>query len=176
MRSTIILLILIATFAACSKKTDNKTESVIETVSKKDVEVQLIYCYSCHNPKAESHDGMLAPPMVAVKKRYLMSYPEKEAFVNAVSAHAADPKEETVLMRGALQQYGMMAKAPFSEEQLKQIATYFFEHELEKPEWFDEHEQQMHGDGVMGMGMGMGGAGMGRGMGKGRMMQDTTSN
>jgi len=28
------------------------------------------YCYICHNPEVKSHDQMLAPPMMAVKKHY----------------------------------------------------------------------------------------------------------
>lgn len=152
--------------AACTSSTKKQDESNTSiTVARKDVEMQLTYCYSCHKPDAPSHDDLLAPPFVSVKQRYMMSYPQKEAFINAISAFAANPSKEKAIMRGALNQYGMMAKAPFTEEQLKQVATYLFENELEKPEWFDEHEEQMHGSG---------GRGQGREMGKNTPKPDST--
>jgi mono/diheme cytochrome c family protein len=168
MRFKVLLMIALVGLINCSNESNKQDSSKSTfTVVRKDVEMQLTYCYSCHNPNAASHDDLLAPPFVAVKQRYLMSYPEKDAFVNAVSAFAGNPQKEKALMRGALNQYGMMAKAPFTEEQLKQVATYLFENELEKPDWFDEHEKQMHGSG---------GPSQGRGMGMNAPKPDSTSN
>ncbi|TNE72646.1 hypothetical protein EP331_06500 [bacterium] len=148
-----VSIVCLAAFACTNEKPQKETNSSETiTVQLKDVQTQLTYCYSCHNPKSESHDAILAPPFVAVKKRYMMSYADKEAFVNAVSSFAKNPNQDKALMRGAIGQYGMMVPAPFTEEQLKQVATYLFENEIEAPAWFDEHEKQMHGQ--MGMGQG----------------------
>ncbi|MDZ7614046.1 MAG: hypothetical protein U5K51_10420 [Flavobacteriaceae bacterium] len=34
-------------------------------------------CYACHAVNTKSHDEIIAPPMAAVKRRYLMMYPDK---------------------------------------------------------------------------------------------------
>jgi hypothetical protein len=80
-----------------------------------------------------------------------MQYDNKEDFVNAVVAYAIDPKAENALMIGAVNQFKVMPKQAFSEEDLKKIATYIYENKIETPEWFEEHFQQNHKNG-QGMG------------------------
>jgi len=136
----------------CSKS-DTKSKAN-QTVTYEQVKTQLTYCYSCHNPNAPTHDDILAPPFAAVKTRYMMSYSDKDLFVNAVSSFAGNPDADKALMRGAVTQYGVMVKAPFTEDELKQVATYIFENELPEPAWFNDHQKQMHGTNGMGMGNG----------------------
>jgi len=138
----------------CSKS-DTKTKAN-RTVSYEQVKIQMTYCYSCHNPNAPSHDDILAPPFAAVKKRYMMSYTDKDAFVNAVSSFAGKPEVDKALMRGAVTQYGVMVKAPFPEEELKLVAAYIFDNEIPEPAWFNDHQKQMQGANGMGNGMGKG--------------------
>lgn len=126
-------------------------------------------CYACHSVSTKSHDEIIAPPMAAVKRRYLMSYPEKVDFVNAVVAYAKDPKAEKALMFGAVQQFKPMPFQNFKEEDLRKIASYIYDHEIEKPDWFDAHFAEEHPNG-MGMGRSMG-----RGMGNGRRMMQADS-
>ena len=101
-------------------------------------------CYICHSISAVSHDALIAPPMVAVKKRYLRIYNTKEEFVNAIAKWALDPNENDAIMRGAVSQFNVMPKQIFKEEDIRKIATYIFENELERPKWFEEHEKEMH--------------------------------
>lgn len=108
-------------------------------------------CYICHSISAVSHDALIAPPMVAVKKRYLRIYNTKEEFVNAFSKWALDPNENDAIMRGAVSQFNVMPKQIFKEEDVRKIATYIFENELERPKWFEEHEKEMHGGNGRGM-------------------------
>ena len=112
-------------------------------------------CYVCHNPKAKSHDAIIAPPFVAVKRRYSRQYENKEEFVNAVVNWVQNPKEEGALMRGAVREFKVMPKLPLDTEILQEIANYMYKNEMEEPEWFGEHVKEMHGDG-MGMGKGKG--------------------
>ena len=65
-----------------------------------------------------------------------------------------DPKEENALMYGAVQQFKVMPKRAFNEEDLEKIATYIYDNEIEQPDWFAAHFKEQHG---------------GKGMGKGRM-------
>lgn len=104
------------------------------------------HCYICHNPKAISHDSLIAPPMVAVKMRYKMSYDNKEDFVNAISKWVIDPTEEKAIMRGAVVNFKVMPKLMYKEEDINKIANYIYEYKLEQPKWFDVHYQQMHGN------------------------------
>lgn len=103
-------------------------------------------CYICHSVTSKSHDEIIAPPMAAVKMRYSRIYKNKESFVEAISDWAIDPKAENALMRGAVKQFNVMPKQIFKKEDLEKIGLYIFENELEVPEWFAEHEKEMHGN------------------------------
>lgn len=111
-------------------------------------------CYVCHMPDSPSHDSIIAPPMQAVKQRYLMRYPDEEDFVRAMVAWAHDPRADKSIMPGAVSRYQLMPKQNFKEEELQQIASYIYANELEQPEWFDDHEKEMRNFGRMGMGRG----------------------
>lgn len=109
-------------------------------------------CYACHSVITKSHDEIIAPPMIAVKRRYLMQYDTKEAFVKAVVAYASDPKAKNALMIGAVNKFKAMPKQPFKKEDLRKIAAYIYENKIETPVWFEEHFKQNSKNG-QGMGM-----------------------
>jgi len=111
-------------------------------------------CYACHSINTTSHDEIIAPPMVAIKRRYSRMYDNKQDFVEAVTAWALNPVEDKAIMKGAVSQFNVMPKQSFKELELKKIAAYIYDNELEKPDWFATHEKEMHG------------AGNGRGMGR----------
>jgi len=108
-------------------------------------------CYACHNPNTESHDAIIAPPMIAVKKMYSMKYTTKEDFVVAVVAWASNPTSENALMKGAVTRFKVMPKQAFKTADLKKIAAYIYDNDIEVPSWFAAHEKQMHGKGGKGM-------------------------
>jgi len=110
-------------------------------------------CYACHSVSTASHDAIIAPPMVAVKRRYKMAYDSKDDFVNAVSNWTLNPEKDKALMRGAVNKFNLMPKQSFKEEDIRKIAAYIYDIDLEEPAWFKEHEKEMHG-GKKGMGMG----------------------
>lgn len=128
-----------------------KQAAVKDTLS---LEMLKSKCYVCHAVNTKSHDEIIAPPLAAVKRRYLMMYPEKKEFVQAISRWAKDPKEERAIMKGAVTKFKVMPYQNFDEADLIKIASYMYEEELEVPAWFPEHEKQMHS---------------GNGNGKGRM-------
>ncbi len=111
-------------------------------------------CYACHSINSSSHDEIIAPPMVAIKRRYTRMYDNKEDFVDAVSKWALNPEKESAIMRGAVAQFNVMPKQVFKEEDLKKIAAYIYDNELEEPDWFSAHEKEMHGGKGRRMGMG----------------------
>ncbi len=109
-------------------------------------------CYVCHNPNAKSHDEIIAPPFMAVKKRYTREFDNKKDFINAVTNWVQNPTEEKALMRGAVKQFKIMPKLALKTDDLNKIADYLYDNEVEKPIWMDAHMKEMHGKG-MGKGM-----------------------
>ena len=147
-------------FSSCNKQksSDDFNKNIASTIESDDAEALKLFqqkCYACHSVATKSHDEIIAPPMIAVKKRYSMQFDNKEDFVNAVVAYASDPKAENALMIGAVNKFKAMPKQAFQEEDLKKIAAYIYENKIETPEWFEEHFQQNHKNG-QGMGKGMG--------------------
>ncbi|MCF6279712.1 MAG: hypothetical protein L3J14_05130 [Flavobacteriaceae bacterium] len=162
MRKRSVLFIgITALLMSCNQtKTDltSDKEDITKATNLQDIDAYTLMknnCYVCHNPKAVSHDSLLAPPFVAVKRRYSMQYTNKEEFVDAVINWATNPSKEKALMRGAVNQFNVMPPLPLDKEILKDIATYIYENEVEKPEWFDTHFNEMHPKG-MGKGKGKG--------------------
>ena len=155
MKKILFLALTAVIFTSCKKNetTPLKTEDSGQLVAEVEKPVSDGYellknkCYICHNPQAASHDALIAPPMLAVKNRYKMSYKTRQEFVDAVTAWAMDPKKENALMRGAVNQFNVMPKQVFNEEEVRKIAAYMYENELERPAWFEEHFEQMHGKG-----------------------------
>lgn len=147
-------------FTSCNKQKSSEdfNKNIASTNESNDAEALKLFqqkCYACHSVATKSHDEIIAPPMIAVKKRYSMQYDNKEDFVNAVVAYAIDPKAENALMIGAVDKFKAMPKQAFSEDDLKKIATYIYENKIKTPEWFEGHFQQNHKNG-QGMGKGMG--------------------
>ena len=149
----ILLLLISGLFFSCNEKkkdltrldSDNPVKQ--SNIESEGYELMKTQCYICHSVSSASHDDIIAPPMAAVKMRYSRSYRTKESFVEAVSTWALDPKPENAIMRGAVNQFNVMPKQVFKKEDLEKIALYMYENELEVPEWFAEHEKEMHGQG-----------------------------
>jgi cytochrome c2 len=155
---TIVVILLVA-FTSCNKQKNSEDFSINSSTKSetKNEEALTLFkqkCYACHSVVTKSHNEIIAPPMIAVKKRYSMQFDNKKDFVNAVVSYANDPKAENSLMIGALNKFKVMPKQEFNEEDLKKIATYIYDNEIETPEWFESHFQQNHKKGK-GMGMNM---------------------
>ncbi len=115
LKTVVILLI----FSSCNKQNDSKLETDFSSTTeiKNDPEgLKLMKqnCYICHSVTSKSHDEIIAPPMIAVKKRYLMQYNTKEDFVNAFVAYTNDPKAENALMFGAVNKFKAMPKLKYN--------------------------------------------------------------
>ncbi|MCF6360477.1 MAG: hypothetical protein L3J29_06910 [Cyclobacteriaceae bacterium] len=166
MNIQILFLGLTAVTFSCGTSTTENTEGetiAVETVAVT-TEVAAIdtvsanymllknQCLICHGG-APSHDELIAPPMAAIKWRYSKQFDNKEDFVNGIVAWGVDPKEEEALMKGAVKRFKVMPKLATSEEDLRVIAEFVYDNELQEPEWFAEHFKKMHGEGGKGMGM-----------------------
>ena len=102
-------------------------------------------CYICHDPKASMTDR-IAPPMEAIKRHYIDSGNTKEAFTRDLIRWVNDPTTETRIP-GAHTRFGPMPYMPLPDDAIAQIADYIYDHELERPHWFDDHFNKAHQNG-----------------------------
>lgn len=103
-------------------------------------------CYLCHNPSVPENGQRIAPPMVAVKAHYLDVYKDKESFVKGIMEFVKSPSEEKTMMRGAVRRFGLMPTQQFPEEEIRKIAEYLYDYQIEEPDWFKEHWMDRRGD------------------------------
>jgi cytochrome c553 len=124
-------------------------------------------CYTCHNPRTAQSE-MIAPPMIAVKKHYLIKTTTRDQFVKDIMHWVKDPSEKNSRMPGALRKFGIMPYQSFPEETVLQIAEYLYDNDIDKPDWFQSHKGKGQGKGK-GMGKRKGiGECSGNCMGKGK--------
>ena len=150
MKKSILLIVLMSLFFSCNE--DKKTKYTSMEINK-DIQVHPgkelieINCYVCHSPTA-SHENRLGPPMIAIKKHYIGDDTSKAQFIKDIQAWVQNPTEENAKMFGAVKRFGVMPKAPYPEETIGQIADYMFDHDIEQPEWFEEHFNEQRGKGM----------------------------
>jgi cytochrome c553 len=104
------------------------------------------HCYLCHNPTASKNEGRIAPPMVAIKARYIdrEGY-NKEEFIKHFTSFVENPTEEKALLRGAVKRHGVMPKQVFPEGSVAKIAAFMYDYQIEEPTWFKAHWES-HGN------------------------------
>lgn len=146
MKKIVLFLASIALFS-CNKKNENykpvtekdKLEVSDNLEGKKLMET---HCYLCHSPSAPEGEGRIAPPMVAIKARYIDKEDyNKEEFLAAVKSFVENPTEDKALMYGAVRKHGLMPKQAFPNGSVEKIATFMFDYQIEEPEWFKSHWQ-----------------------------------
>ena len=143
----LILLFAVVFFVSCqsNKKEDFKpletNTAQIDTVEHQGEKLMETNCYLCHSPNASENEGRVAPPMIAVKSRYLMDYKSKEEFVKAIVNFAENPNEDDAKMFGAVKKFGVMPKQVIPHNSIAQIADFMYEYQIEEPSWFKAHWQ-----------------------------------
>jgi len=159
---SLLLAILIVTFS-CKNNTDSAKNvqdyiqvSPDEVIQSDAYKKMKTLCFSCHSPTAEMEMRM-APPMVAVKMHYTEKYDNQKDFITAIWGFMQNPENDKALMKGAVKKFGLMPYMPYKEKDIKAIAAYMYNNELEKPDWFDEHRKQKHNKAKMNKAHGYGG-------------------
>lgn len=147
--SVVALTLLLVSLSACFFNKSGKNSAVTPSAEGDSTALALLKnnCLSCHSTNAQSHDDLIAPPMIAVKRRYSTVYSEREDFIRHIVSWAKKPKAENAIMYGAVNRFKVMPYAPYKEKDLQRIAAYLYDNEIEKPEWFDAHFKEMHPDG-----------------------------
>jgi len=146
------LLLVVSCTNTKPKSTEplNSESSIVAGKESEGFELTKVHCYVCHNPNSPSHDEIIAPPLAAVKIRYGMQYKTEAEYVDAMVEWVMDPQEPRSLMRGAVVKFKTMPKQLFKEEEIRKIAMYIYNNQLEEPDWFAAHQKEMHKNGRMG--------------------------
>lgn len=149
MKSMLITASIVLLFIGC-----NKSNKVSYTKSNPNTVQDSIHpgkrlmetnCYACHNATTNEADRV-APPMIAIKRRYIFKDTSKEEFIADIQEWIKNPNEKEAKMFGAVRRFGVMLKLPFPEETIEKIAEYIYDYEIEQPVWFEEHFNQMRGN------------------------------
>lgn len=136
---TLILFILILVSCENTNSTITKTiDSNAESIGKIQFEQK---CIACHGFENKTEEEMIAPPMYAVKRRYMKASKNKEEFIQLMADWVKNPQSEKVLMHDAAIEKGVMPHLNYDEKDIVQIVNYLYENEMTKPEWFDAHQQ-----------------------------------
>ncbi|WP_147678738.1 c-type heme family protein [Algibacter pacificus] len=176
MKNAIILVILSIFIFSCNnskKKEYSAFDNQMKANNHPGKKLMETNCYTCHSPSASETDR-IGPPMIAIKKRYINNNTTKEEFIADMQAWIKDPNKEHSKMPGAVQQFGVMPKQPFPEKTIAQIADFMYDFDIDKPDWFEAHYNEQHGNG-MGKGNGMRN-GMGNGPKNGQGMKNQQTN
>ena len=147
----IIALLAIITLFGFQKNKPEYTEipqkaSLAQKQSDDGKKLMEKHCYICHSPSAAEEDGRIAPPMVAIKAKYIdkVGY-NKVEFIKHVTDFVKNPTEEKSLMRGAVTKHGLMPKQDFPTRSVEKIAQFMFDYQIEEPLWFKTHWES-HGN------------------------------
>ena len=73
------------------------------------------------------HPKRLAPPMAMVKKHYLKTYPEREQFIEKVSAWVKAPDANAAMLHHAVEKFGVMPPQAIDEATRQKIAGYIYD-------------------------------------------------
>ncbi len=140
----LLLCLSILLLVGCNKTKKQNYESISELEMPQNIQehpgkkLMKVYCYVCHDASTPE-DKRVAPPMIAVKRHYLMENSTKTEFIADMQDWIKTPTEEKAKMYGAIERFGVMSKMAYPESVIEKIADYMYDNELEKPEWFEAH-------------------------------------
>lgn len=135
---TIVFIFSLVLFIGCGKKkkSDYSKKGIIKEVKVNEGKKLLKEkCYLCHNP-TQGKSGRIGPPMIAIKAYYINDTITKEQFTNDLLAFLKKPTKENAKMLDDVKRYGLMPYQHFEEEDVKKIASYIFDFQIQEPSWF----------------------------------------
>jgi hypothetical protein len=157
MKKLLLLTCFVFAFWGCANEPQNIDEKVTKTEAKYISEIATLsevdalnilktHCYSCHNPKSESHDNMLAPPLAGIKHKYKQLYSERSEFISKMADFVIHPSKENAGMKGPVRRFGLMPKTTLVDKEIFEIVAFIYDSPLEYPEWFPKHFEEHHGE------------------------------
>lgn len=145
----LVPLLLISSCQPSKKEKDEDLKSIDKSQTLSSAEVKQARslmenkCYLCHDPES-SMDARVGPPMIAIKKHYARDAQNRNEFIESMWAFVQQPKKEKVKLKGAYEKFGLMPYQPYKEKDIKLIAAYMYDYQIEVPDWFEEHWKKGH--------------------------------
>ena len=134
-----VIAITVIFFAVTIFADDNKNSSGSQLFDQ--------HCKVCHGLTGGMNmDKRIAPPIAGVRMHYLNVHNDKESFIDAITSWLEKPDANKSLMPGAIRHFNLMPAISVPKEDAKIIAEYIFEGDIEMPDGYKEHYQQMHGN------------------------------
>lgn len=114
--------------------------------NKEGMQLYVKHCISCHGTEGGMDmSKRVAPPVFAVKMHYIGTYSDKDSFVMAIADWLENRDADNSMMRGAVRRFGVMPEVKVTREEAEKIAAYIYEGNLDNPEGFQQHYEDMHG-------------------------------
>jgi cytochrome c551/c552 len=148
-KNTVSLLLLISflsiilLISSCNQTIEQEKVEKVKVESTADEKALTLLqntCFVCHNPDLEI-ENRVAPPMFKIRSHYFDEDIKKQEFVDDIVQFVLNPSEENSIMPGAVRNFGLMPKQNFKENDIKTIAAYIFENDLESDEWYEKWEK-----------------------------------
>ncbi|MEN8928595.1 MAG: DUF3365 domain-containing protein, partial [Flavobacteriales bacterium] len=129
------------TFLLNCSETSTKEKQEAIPLQKEEVKALALLqsnCFSCHNP--EMGESRIAPPMFKIRDHYYDEETTRDEFVSNIFHFVNSPTEENSIMPGAVRNFGLMPKLSFKESDLKLMAGYLYDHDMESEDWYAQWE------------------------------------
>lgn len=143
LKHTSIFAICIASFiTSCSNEsqTQSPVAEVDSTVTVTSIDTLALIttkCFPCHNPDLEI-ETRIAPPMFKVREHYLSDSITKGDFTNSIWKFVQNPSEELSIMPGAVNNFKLMPKQDFNENDVRAIAAYIYDNDISSDAWYEK--------------------------------------
>lgn len=149
MKSILIVVAIVLLFVGCNNSNKvsyakSNTSSIQDSIHPRK-RLMETNCYACHNA-ITTEENRIAPPMIAIKKRYIFKDTFKEEFITSIQNWVKNPNKKDAKMFGAVKRFGVMQKLLYPEETVSIIAEYIYDYQIEKPAWFEAHFNQRRGN------------------------------
>jgi len=133
--ATVFIITILTAISCTESKTNKQKEITKDELDTKALTLLQNNCFVCHNPDLEI-DNRVAPPMFKIRNHYFTDSISKEEFVSNIFQFVSNPTEEKSIMPGAVRNFGLMPKQNFKEEDIKTIAAYIYENDVESDAWY----------------------------------------
>ena len=124
--------IIVLVFINCKPKEEAKiTKKLDAKTQNQAVRVLGNNCISCHAP-----DSKIAPSLLAIKTSYKRAFSNETEFVNTMTDFLLNPTFENSKMPKTIEKLGIMPNLGMDKEQYNAVATYLFNTDISKPDWY----------------------------------------
>ncbi len=117
-----LILLLVSSFTT---KT-NTRHKIILLKEKKIIQQDPAFFYKKHCAFCHESESLIGPDMKIIKEIYLKKYPKKSEFTDRMLQFVKNPSKEKALYKKGIEEYTLMPKMPFKEEDLKAVIDYIY--------------------------------------------------